>query len=55
METLVWKLKMVWISILKVLGLKKSNTKVTVETREISEEELPPDIKSQILKKYGHL
>lgn len=55
MKNLVWKLKMVWFSILKLLRLKKSNNEVTVTTREITENELPPEIKAQLLKKYGHL
>ena len=55
METFVWRLKMIWVGILKVLGLRKSNIEITVVNQEISEEEVPPEIKAQILKKYGHL
>ena len=56
METFIWKLKMTVLKVLKVLGLKKTtNTEVTVSVREISEDELPPDIKEKLIKKYGHL
>ena len=55
MKTFIWKLKMMWVCILKLLGLKKANNEVSVSIREISEDELPPEIKAQLLKKYGHL
>jgi len=46
---------MVVFAALKALGLRKTNDKIIVTKREISEEELPPQIKAQLLKKYGHL
>ena len=55
MKNFIWKLKMVVFSVLKALGLRKTQSKITVEKREISEEELPPQIKAQLIKKYGHL
>ena len=55
MKTFIWKLKMICFAVLKVLGLRKTNNEVTVSIREISEDELPPEIKAQLLKKYGHL
>lgn len=56
MRNFVWKLKMVIFTALRALGLRKTNdAKITVTRREISGEELPPQIKAQLIKKYGHL
>jgi len=55
MENFIWRLKMMWFGILKLLGLRKSNIEITVVNQEVSEDEVPPEIKAQILKKYGHL